>query len=153
MIGRNSNQFAKARACWSSKPSARRRPGSGFTLVEVIVAVGVLSVGLIGVIVMSAGLLKQAGIADELDHGCLLARAKIAGLAADGGYEEGTEEGDFEEEGHADYQWRAETSLFEDSDDLYLITVTVWKADSDREWKLVSLVREGELETTGLYTD
>jgi len=153
MIGRNSKQFARAEACSSNRTPAPAHPRLGFTLVEVIVALGVLSIGLVGVVVMTTGLLKQAAIADELDHGCLLARSKIAQLVADGSFEEGTEEGDFLEEGFDDYQWRVETSVFEDADDLYQVTVTVWKTDSQREWKLVTLVREGEVETTGLYTD
>jgi len=124
-----------------------------FTLVEVLVALGIFTIGVVGVVVVSTGLLRQAGLAEELDQGCLLARTKIANMMNEGTYEEGTEEGDFEDDGLSGYQWRVETSAYEEVDGLYEIEVTVWKDNSKQEWKLVTLVREGDEDTTSLYID
>ena len=82
----------------------------GFTLLEVVVAVGILSMGLVSLIEVVAGGLRTSGRARELTFVTLLARSKIVdieqNLEEDGfSANETEEEGNFEEEGREDLKW------------------------------------------------
>jgi len=84
-----------------------------FTLLEVLVALAVLSFGLMAVADLAGTALRQHGYARDLTVATALARGKMAELEEayeDKGFkdfDEG-EEGDFADQGRPDFAWRVE---------------------------------------------
>lgn len=86
-----------------------RRP-PGFTLLEVMVALAILSMGLMALSDVVGGALRNHVRASQLDVATLLARGKMAEL--EDRFElkgfrdfDQTEEGTFEKEGHPEIRW------------------------------------------------
>ncbi len=84
-----------------------------FTLLEVLVALAVLSLGLMAVADLAGTSLRQHGYARDLTVATALARGKMAELEEtyeDKGFKDfdETEEGDFADQGHPEFAWRAE---------------------------------------------
>jgi general secretion pathway protein I len=87
--------------------------GSGFTLLEVMVALAILASALLAVSEIVSGALRNHGRARDLDVATLLARGKLVDLEerykADGFRDtDESDEGTFEEEGHPEIRWTAE---------------------------------------------
>ena len=88
-----------------------RRSARGFTLLEVMVALAILSLGLLGISDLVGGAMRNHALAKQLDVATLLARGKLADLE-DHYEEEGfrdfdeTDEGTFDEEGHPEVAWK-----------------------------------------------
>lgn len=88
-----------------------RRAGHGFTLLEVMVALAILSFGLVGISDLVGGAMRNHARAKQLDVATLLARGKLAELE-DHYDEEGfrdfdeSDEGRFEAEGHPEVAWK-----------------------------------------------
>lgn len=93
--------------------ATRRR---GFTLLEVMVALAILSGALLAVSEIVGGSLRNQVRAGELEVATLLARGKMAELE-DRFEEKGfrpdaeSDEGTFEEEGHPEVRWRLEVAV------------------------------------------
>jgi general secretion pathway protein I len=88
------------------------RNGRGFTLLEVMIALGILAVTLTALLQSQAGSLRGAARVGNVSIGTLLARSKMVDLEyklVDEGFTEGDKEesGDFTEEGFADFSWHA----------------------------------------------
>ncbi len=90
-----------------------RRPGRGFTLLEVMVALGILAGSLLAISDVVAGALRNHVRARNLEVASLLARGKLAEL--EDHYEQKgfrtsdeKEEGTFEDEGHPEVRWQVE---------------------------------------------
>lgn len=87
------------------------RAARGFTLLEVMVALAILSLGLLGISDLVGGAMRNHARAKQLDVATLLARGKLADLE-DHYEEEGfrdfdeTDEGTFDEEGHPEVVWK-----------------------------------------------
>jgi general secretion pathway protein I len=84
-----------------------------FTLLEVLVALAVLSLGLMAVADLAGTSLRQHGYARDLTVATALARGKMAELEEtyeDKGFKDfdETEEGDFADQGHPEFAWRVE---------------------------------------------
>ena len=84
-----------------------------FTLLEVLVALAVLSMGLMAVADLAGTSLRQHGYARDLTVATALARGKMAELEEtyeDKGFKDfdETEEGDFADQGHPEFAWRVE---------------------------------------------
>jgi general secretion pathway protein I len=82
----------------------------GFTLLEVMVALAILSMGLMALSDVTGGALRNHVRASQLDVATLLARGKMAALEERferKGFRDfdETEEGTFETEGHAEVRW------------------------------------------------
>lgn len=87
-----------------------RRRGAGFTLLEVMVALAILSMGLMALSDVVGGALRNHVRASQLDVATLLARGKMAEL--EDRFElkgfsdfDQQEEGTFEKEGHPEIRW------------------------------------------------
>lgn len=85
----------------------------GFTLLEVMVALGILAGALLAVSEIVTGALRNHVRASHLEMATLLARGRMA--AIEDHYEakgfassDESEEGTFEEEGHPEIRWRTE---------------------------------------------
>jgi len=88
----------------------------GFTLLEVMVALAILSGALLAVSEIVGGSLRNHVRARELETATLLARGKMAEIEdrfEAKGFQTGEEsdEGTFEEEGHPEVRWRLEVSV------------------------------------------
>ena len=84
-----------------------------FTLLEVLVALALLSMGLMAVADLAGTALRQHGYARDLTVATALARGKMAEIEEiyeDKGFKDfdETEEGDFADQGHRQFAWRVE---------------------------------------------
>jgi len=90
------------------------RPARGFTLLEVMVAMGVLALGLVVAFEVVGGALQNHVRARDLQLATLLARGKLADLQAkfdqDGfrDFDE-SDDGSFDAEGHPEVRWEMRT--------------------------------------------
>jgi len=78
----------------------RRKVRGGFTLIEVVVALAILSVGLTVVIELFAGGLRLARVSEEYTKAVNYGRIKLEEIAVKPKIEEGSEEGKFDETFH-----------------------------------------------------
>ena len=92
-------------------PAARGAPG--FTLLEVMIALAILSVSLVALAGINSGAMNMHAYAKRLTVATMLARGKMAdleqklqseGLPTDDDVEQGT----FEEEGYKEFRWEAQ---------------------------------------------
>lgn len=92
----------------------RSAPSAGFTLLEVMVSLAILSVALVAIIGINGGAVSAHSYAKQVTVATFLARSKMSDLETefvkDGFTSEfdQTMDGDFSEEGFANYKWRAE---------------------------------------------
>ncbi len=94
--------------------TARSLP-RGFTLIEVTIALAILAMSLSVLLEAQASSVANAFRARALTIASILARAKMVDIEQklfDQGFTSGedTDEGDFKEEGHADYRWKYRVS-------------------------------------------
>ncbi len=94
------------------------RQARGFTLLEVVVALAILAMSLTVFLQTQAASLANAGRSRNLTFATLLARSKMIDIEqqlVDEGFTLGTveDDGDFGEEGHADYKWHSRLSEIE----------------------------------------
>ncbi len=94
-----------------SHPAARA--GRGFTLLEVMVALGILAASLVAISDVVGGALRNEVRARHLQIATLLARGKM--VSVQDHYEwkgfaptDESDDGSFEEEGHPEIRWRLE---------------------------------------------
>jgi general secretion pathway protein I len=85
---------------------------SGFTLLEVVVAMAMLSLGLMAIFDLNSRAVSLHAYGKKLTVGTLLARGKMVDLEQklyDDGFpaDDDDESGDFSEEGWPSYKWRA----------------------------------------------
>ena len=78
----------------------RSSQNRGFTLIEVVVALAILSVGLTVVIELFAGGLRLARVSEEYTKAVNYGRMKMEEIAVKPKIEEGSEEGKFDETFH-----------------------------------------------------
>ncbi len=92
---------------------SRGRGGRGFTLLEVMVALGILAASLVAISDVVGGALRNEVRARHLQIATLLARGKM--VSVQDHYEwkgfaptDESDDGSFEEEGHPEIKWRLE---------------------------------------------
>lgn len=90
------------------------RRSSGFTLLEVMVALAILALALTAIVGINGNAIRSHGYAKRVTVATMLARSKMADIESKY-IEEGftsefdqVMEGNFEEEGWSDYRWKAE---------------------------------------------
>lgn len=91
----------------------RKRPGSGFTLLEVMIALSILAAAMVGISEITSTALRNHERALRLETATLLARGKLASLIDDyqkDGFSDFDEslEGSFEEAGHPEVHFKTE---------------------------------------------
>ena len=92
----------------------RRTRQRGFTLLEVMISLAILSVSLVAILELNSGAIRTHNYAKHLTVATLLARSKMVDIEEALYAEEAlpefdkTMEGDFEEEGFPKFSWRAE---------------------------------------------
>jgi general secretion pathway protein I len=102
-----------------------RRRGGGFTLLEVLIALGALALILVVVITIAARSVRAANRARHLSIATELARGKMLDIEEEllkNGFQDTAEtmEGDFDDEGHGYIEWEAVIEKVElpEADDL-----------------------------------
>ncbi len=88
---------------------------TGFTLVEVIIALVVVSISLLGLIRLHLISISMAGAAEVTSQAVLLAEEKIAETLASGYPEEGIKSGEIEKNAQV-LHWRTEVADLQSSD-------------------------------------
>lgn len=116
-----------ATACQTTAYRRRR----GLTLLEVIVAMTVLSIGIVSVVGAVAACLRSTDASAAYSRAALLAEQVTAELARNETLEPGTHTGTFEEQ-DLHYTWSAQIASADD-EGLYPVQVTVnWENDLRR---------------------
>ncbi len=92
--------------------SGRNRRARGFTLLETVVAMAILSIALMAIFDLNAGAVSMHAYTKKLTVASMLARAKMTDLEQklfDDGFpiDDEEESGDFDEEGWPSFKWRA----------------------------------------------
>lgn len=94
--------------------STRQNSARGFSLLEVMVALGILALALTAIIQINGTSIASHGWSKRVTVGTMLARSKMVDLESQFNEEGFTSdfdqkiEGDFSEEGWEEYRWRAE---------------------------------------------
>jgi general secretion pathway protein I len=113
-------------------PTADGR-ATGFTLIEVLLAIVILTTGLVLVFEGFSVGLRAASIADKETTATLVAQRLIADLETQEALSVGTEEGEYEED-YPGYRWRLEIQESADGiSGLYEVQMTVTWTQGDRE--------------------
>jgi general secretion pathway protein I len=91
-----------------------RDKNSGFTLLEVMVAIAILGISLVLIMQLFSGTLSSISLSRQYTEATFLARHKLEELRAEDKLLSGTQEGDFGEKfaNSADYMWEAEVSPY-----------------------------------------
>ena len=87
------SRFISSRAWWTLR---RSKSKTGFTLIEVVVALAILGVGLTVIMELFAGGLRLERISEEYTKAINHARIKMEEIAVRPEMEEGSEEGEFD---------------------------------------------------------
>jgi general secretion pathway protein I len=91
-----------------------RRSSNGFTLLEVMVAMGILALALTAIVGINGGSISAHDYSKRVTVATMLARSKMADLESQFNEEGFTSQfdqkivGDFSDEGWADFRWEAE---------------------------------------------
>ena len=90
----------------------RARSRSGFTLLEVMIALAILGMSLMAIFQLNSGAIAMHAYAKRLTVATILARSKMTDLEQelfDEGFQTGDQElsGNFDDEGWQSYKWRA----------------------------------------------
>jgi general secretion pathway protein I len=108
----------------------------GFTLIEILVAMSVLSISLVVVFQVFSGGLKSSKLSERYTRAIFYAREKMEEILLSDELTEAVTEGEFEDS----FKWKAEVALVEPIEedepklpfDIFNIKVDVWWEDMDR---------------------
>lgn len=107
------------------------RPNAGFSLVEVMVAIVILGVGLVGLTEAVSTAVRSAKESELQTMAVVTAAGKMEELRAEGYVTEGETDGDCAG-GLADYRWR-QTVARGDQDGLFDVTVVIENTTSGKQ--------------------
>ena len=118
----------------------RKTRRGGFTLMETLVAMMLLSISLVVVLQLFSGGIKSGRLADDYTRAVFFAREKMEEFLLKTGLEEGSYEGTFDDV----YGWKVEVTLVEEEEelgekakpppvDLYNVSVSVVWMSGERE--------------------
>jgi general secretion pathway protein I len=112
----------------------------GFTLLEVLVALAILSIALVVLFSQQATSLSRGNEARIITKATLLAQEQMAGLLAEGRWRTGTEEGEVKES-VPPFKWRQEVEEADIEGMKRLTIVVLWKeGEKERDVRFVTYV-------------
>lgn len=88
-----------------------RTKDSGFTLLEVMIAIAILGISVVLTMQLFAGALSSTALSRHYTEATFLARHKLEELGLDDQLKSGNQSGDFEGD-YEKYSWQAEVSPF-----------------------------------------
>ena len=123
-----------------SGAGSRKAGRGGFTLMETLVAMMLLSISMVVVLQLFSGGLKSGKLADDYTRAVFFAREKMEEFLLKTEFEEGSYEGEFDDV----YGWKVEVVLVEEEEelgetakpppvDLYNVSVSVVWMSGERE--------------------
>ena len=83
--------------------------GNGFTLIETLVAMAILSISLVIILQLFSGGLKSSRLSDNYTRAIFHAREKMEEILLNDNFTDGATEGEFSD----GFEWKAQTLLFE----------------------------------------
>jgi general secretion pathway protein I len=120
----------KARAHVAAAKTPPRRRRAGFTLVEVIVAIAILSIALSSLMTMIGNALRQTGQADRMAEAGALAQSLLARLGSELPLGERQDVGQFEN----GFRWRLNSQRFGDAGDRQQWPMSAYKVSVEVTW-------------------
>jgi prepilin-type N-terminal cleavage/methylation domain-containing protein len=115
------------------------RAQSAFSLIEVMCAISILAVGLVGLVHGVNTALASGKESERQSIAAMLAAGEIESLRADGYYTEGESEGEFDGD-LSIYSWKESVKAVE-PEGLFEVTVTIVMTDSgDEVYELKTLL-------------
>ncbi len=126
-------QLARGRA----RSSRSRVSNKGFTLIEILVAISILSISLVVILQLFSGGLKSSRLSDRYTRGIFHAREKMEEILLGTEFADEVSEGEFEDS----YRWRSEIVRIEQPEeeasklpfDTYNIRVDIFWDEGDKE--------------------
>jgi general secretion pathway protein I len=115
---------------WAPRSPMRRRQG-GFTLVEVIAAIAILSIALGSLMTMIGNALRQTGQADRMAEAGTLAQSLLARFGPELPLGERQDAGRFD----SGYHWRLSSQRFGDSNDRQQWPLNAYKVSVEVGWQ------------------
>jgi prepilin-type N-terminal cleavage/methylation domain-containing protein len=133
-------------ACRWARRTSRRRLEAGFTLVEVITAIAILSLALGSLMSMIGNALRQTGQADRMAEAGSLAQALLARLGPE------LQLGDRQDVGQLEngFHWRLSSQRFGDAGDQQQWPIGAYKVSVEVGWHDGFRVRSFTLTTLRL---
>jgi prepilin-type N-terminal cleavage/methylation domain-containing protein len=119
-----------------TKKSVRRRPcrpfqtNQGFTLLEVVISLGIMAIALTAVFQLQASNLNIQDEARFLTRASQLAQSKLAELETSEQIQESSDQGDFGEE-FPDFAFHTEISAVSDQEGFYKVLLTVTRVGEE----------------------
>lgn len=110
MIGIGHCSKTPALACISGRNGLKRRTGSGFSLLEILVAFTVFSLVTATVMQIFSSGVNGATIAQKYAKAAQYAESKLAVVGVEEALKEGAKDGKFDD----DFRWRIEVKRFDD---------------------------------------
>jgi general secretion pathway protein I len=112
-----------------------RKEASGFTLIEVVVAMAILSIGLVVIIELFGGGLRLGRVSGEYTKAAGYARIKMEEISLAKSLVEGVQAGNFDN----DYRWQVEVRRVDlippGKDTTYRPSVALYRVRIDVLWK------------------
>ena len=114
---------------------SRRKKAPGFTLIEVVVAMAILSIGLVVIIELFGGGLRLGRVSEEYTKAAGYARIKIEEISLDKSLAEGVYQGEFD----SNYRWQVEVKRVDlippGKDITYRPSVVLYRVRIDVLWR------------------
>ena len=112
-----------------------RKKAPGFTLIEVVVAMAILSIGLVIIIELFGGGLRLGRVSEEYTKAAGYARIKIEEISLDKSLAEGVYQGEFD----SNYRWQVEVKRVDlippGKDITYRPSVALYRVRIDVLWR------------------
>ena len=122
----------------------RLRCCDGFTLIETLVAMAILSISLVIILQLFSGGLKSSGLSDNYTRAIFHAREKMEEILLDDNFTDGAVEGEFSD----GFEWKAQTFRFEpDQVEEAELPVDIFSIKVDVSWHEGSKEKHFEIST------
>ena len=118
---------------------------SGFTLLEILIAMGIVSIGLLAVFQLQARNLDLHDEARFITVANFLAQDRLSRIQAGGNLEAGTSSGDFDED-HPLFRYEEKIEGVDDAEHLFKLVVTITQGEGEtaRHLSLVAYLHRQE---------
>ena len=121
--------------------------GNGFTLIETLVAMAILSISLVVILQLFSGGLKSSRLSDNHTRAIFHAREKMEEILLNDNFTDGATEGEFSD----GFEWKAQTLLLkpdqEEEEELPVDIFNIFNIKVDVRWHEGSKEKHFEIST------